>query len=62
MAHSWLENLDELFTVIHAAAARTETIDLSQLPALLVGAGAAAAKPHQALERNEIVRRLSIPG
>jgi transcriptional regulator with AAA-type ATPase domain len=62
MPHSWPENIDELFTVIHAAAARTETIDLSHLPTRLIGRSSRQLSPLEALERNEIVRCLSIPG
>ncbi|MFC9351870.1 helix-turn-helix domain-containing protein [Arthrobacter sp. NPDC057013] len=63
IAHSWPENIDELFNVIHAAAVQTETIDVSHLPAHLLGGG---SSPHltriEAMERDEIVRCLSKHG
>jgi hypothetical protein len=62
MAHSWPENIDELITVIQTAAARTETIDLSHLPAYLMGRSGRHLSRIEAMERDEIVRCLSVPG
>ena len=62
MAHGWPENIDELFTVIHAAAARTETIDISHLPPYLLGGRGPQLSRIESLERDEIVRCLSMPG
>lgn len=62
MAHAWPENIDELFTVIQAAAARTETIDVSHLPAYLLGNRSLHLSRIESVERDEIVRCLSMPG
>ncbi|MFC8038014.1 GAF domain-containing protein [Paenarthrobacter sp. NPDC057355] len=62
MAHNWPENIDELFTVIHAAAVQTETIDVSHLPAYLLGGSSRHLSRIEAMERDEIVRCLSTPG
>ena len=62
MAHAWPENIDELFTVIQAAAARTETIDVSHLPAYLLGKRSLHLSRIESVERDEIVRCLSMPG
>lgn len=62
IAHSWPENVDELFTVIHAAAARTETIDVHHLPAYLLGRRSPHLSRIESVERDEIVRCLSMPG
>jgi transcriptional regulator with AAA-type ATPase domain len=60
--YGWPGNVDELFTLVHDAALRTETIDVRHLPSLLVG----RAGPHltriEAIERDEIIRCLSRPG
>jgi transcriptional regulator of acetoin/glycerol metabolism len=62
MAHAWPENIDELFTVIQTAAARTETIDIMHLPAYLLGRSNRPLSRMEAMERDEIVRCLSFPG
>jgi hypothetical protein len=62
MAHHWPQNVDELFTVIQAAAARTETIELNHLPAHLLGRNSRPLSRLEAMERDEIVRCLSAPG
>ncbi|MDF2049374.1 helix-turn-helix domain-containing protein [Arthrobacter sp. Cr_A7] len=62
MAHDWPENIDELFTVIHAAAVKTETIDISHLPAYLLGRRRLQLTRIESVERDEIVRCLSKPG
>lgn len=63
IAHSWPDNIDELFTVIHTAAVQTETIDVSHLPAYLLGGGSSLHLSRiEAMERDEIVRCLSRPG
>ena len=61
-AHGWPENIDELFTVIHAAAVQTETIDVSHLPAYLLGKRSLHLSRIESVERDEIVRCLSKPG
>jgi transcriptional regulator of acetoin/glycerol metabolism len=61
-AHGWPENIDELFTVIHAAATQTEIIDVSHLPAYLLGKRSLNLSRIEAVERDEIVRCLSMPG
>jgi transcriptional regulator of acetoin/glycerol metabolism len=61
-AHGWPENIDELFTVIHAAAVQTETIDVSHLPAYLLGKRSLHLSRIESVERDEIVRCLSMPG
>jgi hypothetical protein len=62
IAHSWPDNIDELFTVIHAAAVQTETIDVSHLPAYLLGGSSRHLSRIEAVERDEIVRCLSKHG
>lgn len=62
MAHDWPENIDELFTVIQAAPAKTETIDVSHLPAYLLGKRSLNLSRIEFVERHEIVRCLSPPG
>jgi transcriptional regulator of acetoin/glycerol metabolism len=62
MAHDWPENIDELFTVIQAAAAQTETIDINHLPAYLLGKRSLNLSRIESVERDEIVRCLSKPG
>jgi hypothetical protein len=62
VAHSWPDNIDELFTVIHAAAVQTETIDVSHLPAYLLGGSGRHLSRIEAVERDEIVRCLSKHG
>ena len=61
-AHGWPENIDELFTVIHAAAAQTETIDIGHLPSYLLGGRRLQLSRIESVERDEIVRCLSTPG
>lgn len=61
-AHSWPDNIDELFTVIHAAAVQTDTIDISHLPAYLLGKSSWQLSRIESVERDEIVRCLSKPG
>lgn len=60
--HSWPENIDELFRVIHAAAARAETIDVRHLPPYLVSGSTAHLSRIERFERDEIIRCLSTPG
>jgi hypothetical protein len=62
IAHSWPDNIDELFTVIHAAAVQTETIDVSHLPAYLLGGSSRHLSRIEVVERDEIVRCLSKQG
>jgi transcriptional regulator of acetoin/glycerol metabolism len=62
MAHAWPENVDELFAVVQAAAALTETIDVKHLPAHLLGNHRLHLSRLEAVERDEIIRYLSMPG
>lgn len=62
LAHDWPDNVDELFTVIHDAAVRAETIDLQHLPAHLLGGPGLHLSRIEAMERDEIVRSLARPG
>ncbi|MCT9868341.1 Fis family transcriptional regulator [Paenarthrobacter aurescens] len=61
-AHSWPDNIDELFTVIHAAAVQTETIDVRHLPAYLLGGSSRHLSRIEVVERDEIIRSLSKQG
>lgn len=61
-SYGWPGNVDELFSVVHDAAARTETIDVRHLPPALVGRPGPNLTRMEAIERDEIVRCLSSPG
>lgn len=60
--YDWPGNIDELFQLVHAAAQRTETIDVRHLPASLVGRPGPRLSRIESVERDEIVRCLSLPG
>ncbi|GAC1369362.1 MAG: hypothetical protein NVSMB43_03950 [Pseudarthrobacter sp.] len=61
-SHYWPGNIDELFSVIQAAALRTETIDVRHLPSTLVGRPGPKLSRIETVERDEIIRCLSRPG
>ncbi|MBP1232646.1 transcriptional regulator of acetoin/glycerol metabolism [Arthrobacter sp. PvP102] len=60
--YDWPGNIDELFRLIHAAALRTETIEVHHLPAALVGTPGPHLTRIESVERDEIIRCLSRPG
>jgi hypothetical protein len=60
--YGWPGNVDELFSVVHDAAFRTETIDVRHLPSALVGRPGPNLTRMEAVERDEIVRCLCRPG
>lgn len=60
--YGWPGNVDELFTMVHDAAMRTETIDVRHLPSQLVGRTGPHLTRIEAVERDEIIRSLSRPG
>lgn len=60
--HHWPGNIDELFSVIQAAALRTDTIDVRHLPAALVSRPGPKLSRIETVERDEIIRCLSRPG
>ncbi len=62
LAHDWPDNVDELFTVVHDAAVRAETIDIQHLPAYLLGGPGVHLSRIESMERDEIVRSLARPG
>ena len=61
-SYGWPGNIDELFSVVHDAAARTETVDVRHLPSALVGRPGPNLTRMEAIERDEIVRSLGSPG
>ncbi|GGI02018.1 helix-turn-helix domain-containing protein [Arthrobacter liuii] len=60
--HHWPGNIDELFSVIQAAALRTDTIDVRHLPAGMVSRPGPKLSRIETVERDEIIRCLSRPG
>jgi hypothetical protein len=60
--YDWPGNIDELFALIHAAALRTETIDVRHLPNSLVSRPIPYLTRIESVERDEIIRCLSRPG
>lgn len=60
--YGWPGNVDELFSMVHDAALRTETIDVRHLPSRLVGRTGPHLTRIEAVERDEIIRCLSRPG
>lgn len=60
--YTWPGNIDELFALIHAAALRTETIDVQHLPASLLSRPVPHLTRIESFERDEIIRCLSRPG
>jgi hypothetical protein len=60
--YDWPGNIDELFQVIHAAALRTEAIDVQHLPPAMLGRSVPHLTRIESLERDEIIRCLSRPG
>ncbi|WP_217634041.1 helix-turn-helix domain-containing protein [Raineyella antarctica] len=60
--YDWPGNVDELFSMVQAAALRSETIDVRDLPSALIGRSNRTLTRIEAVERDEIVRCLSRPG
>ncbi|MCP1413608.1 GAF domain-containing protein [Paenarthrobacter sp. A20] len=60
--HEWPGNIDELNRVVHAAALRTEVIDVQHLPASLSQRPSRRLTHMETIEREEIDRLLSKPG
>jgi sigma-54 dependent transcriptional regulator, acetoin dehydrogenase operon transcriptional activator AcoR len=60
--YDWPGNIDELFALIHAAALRTETIDVRHLPNSLLSRPVPYLTRIESVERDEIIRCLSRPG
>ena len=61
-SYGWPGNIDELFSVVHDAVARTETVDVRHLPSALVGRPGPNLTRMEVIERDEIVRSLGSPG
>jgi transcriptional regulator of acetoin/glycerol metabolism len=60
--YEWPGNIDELFSVIHAAAHLTENIDIQHLPTSLLGQPGRRLTRIESVEREEIIRCLAQPG
>ncbi|WP_448616851.1 helix-turn-helix domain-containing protein [Modestobacter sp. URMC 112] len=61
-AHSWPENVRELRTVVREAVARTDVVDLQHLPPSVLSSGPRSLTRLEQLERDEIIRCLTLPG
>lgn len=59
-SYGWPGNVDELFTIVHDAATRTELVDVRHLPSWLVSSGRRLTRI-ESLERDEITRVLGLP-
>lgn len=61
LAHDWPGNVDELVSVVHGAATRSEVIDVRHLPPAFQTSGAHRLSRMETVERDEIVRTLAVP-
>lgn len=62
LAHDWPGNVDELVRVVHDAATRSEHIDVRHLPPAFSAPGGHRLSRLETVERDEIVRALSVHG
>ena len=60
--HAWPENVRELRTVVREAVSRTDVVDLQHLPPSVLSSGPRSLTRLEQLERDEIVRCLTVPG
>jgi transcriptional regulator of acetoin/glycerol metabolism len=61
-AHSWPGNVRELRAVVREAVARTDVVDVQHLPPAVLSSGSRSLSRLEQLERDEILRCLTLPG
>ncbi|MCW2583148.1 MAG: Sigma54 specific transcriptional regulator, Fis family, partial [Klenkia sp.] len=61
-AHSWPENVRELRQVVREASSRTDVVDVGHLRPEVLSSGSRSLTRLEQLERDEILRCLTVPG